>query len=217
MPLVWDEELFNKSYSQGYKRSSYYREGVGLVHHKTQMQGMEKTLPKFNKNSDMLVVGCGYGFLMEVMVDSGARHVWGTDISPYIQANKEAEARSDVAPLILDIDVVDTDAQAQFAAAGAGGQGANEGKFLWIISEHVVEGFNVETEAADLIMYLEGLDDLLSSSNRAGIIHLFAGLLPDDPHDHSLGLTWLPLEDWVPYAPHHYWIDTHAWRLGGGV
>jgi len=216
MPVIWDEALFNQAYSRGYNRAAYWRND-GLVHYQIQLAKTELNMPNFNRNSNVLTPGCGFGYLMEVMIDLGATSVWGSDISPYIQANKATEARSDIAPLIFDINVADVDAQAQFAAVGAGGQGGNAGKFQWIVSEHVVEGFDIQTELTELTAYLDGLDNLLASGGQTGIVHLFAGLLPDDPHDHSLNMTWQTLEDWVPYAPHHYWIDIHDWRMGGGA
>lgn len=222
MPLVWDEALYNQAYSRGYNRVVRWKNDlIGLVHDKNQLAKMETSLPQFNRNNDVLIVGCGYGFFMEVMIDLGATSVWGTDISSYIHANKATEARADIAPRILDIDISDNQARNDFNAAGAGGTGPNKGRFHWVISDFVIESFNLVTELAEFTGFLDDLDSLVRTSGQIGVIHLFAGLLPDgpggSPHDHSLGMTWIPLEDWVPYAPHHYWIDCHDWRIGGGI
>ena len=86
MPLIWDETLYNQAYSNPPSRSGDF---AGLMRHYRSTYGfLEDALPVFNRNSDILVVGCGFGYTMEVMLDLGATSVWGTDISPFIQANK---------------------------------------------------------------------------------------------------------------------------------
>jgi 2-polyprenyl-3-methyl-5-hydroxy-6-metoxy-1,4-benzoquinol methylase len=218
MPVIWDEATYNQAYGLGYTRASHWRNDVvGLAHHKSQLVKLENALPQFNRNNDVLVVGCGYGFLMEVMIDLGATSVWGTDISSYIQTNKTTEARSDVAPLILDINVTDTDAVAQFASAGAGGGGGSAGKFHWVITELVIESYDPVANLAEFTTFLDGLDALVRTGGQTGVAHIFAGVLPDDPHDHSLGLLWMTGAEWTAYRPAHYWIDVHTWQVLGGV
>lgn len=217
MPVIWDEATYNQAYGRGYTRASHWRnDNLGLIHHKHQLARLEDALPQFNRNNDVLVVGCGYGFLMEVMTDLGATSVWGTDISPYIQANLATEARADIAPLIFNIDVTDNDAVSQFAAAGAGGSGGSAGKFHWVITELVVESYDPVNNLAEFTTFLNALDVLVRTGGQVGVIHLFAGVLPGDPHDHSLGLTWITGAEWVAHKPTHYWIDIHNWQVLGG-
>ena len=110
-------------------------------------------VPNFSWGSSVLVVGCGYGFLLEYALDQGvnSNKIWGTDISTEIQANKGAEARADVAAKILDIDISAPDAVQQLRAVVGG-----NGRFNWIVTEDVMP-FYSDAEVPGLMQDCEDL------------------------------------------------------------
>ena len=193
MPLVWDETLYNQAYStpQTREREIPFRNLI--------VGKLFEVVPGFRLNKRIAIVGCGFGYTMEVLRDRGCKNVVGIDNGPYVLAHKGEKARKDMLPKMYEsIDLV-------------------PGKYDWVITELVIESFNPETEGVEFGRFLANLDSLLK--RRGKVIHIFAGVithLDHDPHNRSLGLTWQTLEEWVPYAPHHYWIDYHDWRIGGG-
>jgi cyclopropane fatty-acyl-phospholipid synthase-like methyltransferase len=168
-----------------------------------------------NPASQVLVVGCGFGWIIETIVDTfNHNRIWGTEVSPWIQAEKATNARPDIAPLILDIDILAADARTQLRTAGAGQQG----RFDWIISEQAVEGI----PAVDLPTFLDACDGLLRPGGN--VVHVVATEItppgPDDVHDRTLDLRWQSHAAWIAERPAHLWLDVHGeggWVMGGGV
>lgn len=154
--------------------------------------------------SSLLVVGCGFGYLMETALAEGMSlsKVWGADTSSWIQANKGVESIPAVSSNILDIDITDADAANQFKNSGVGGNG----KFNWIVTEQVVESLDPVTELSG---FLTACDDL--QSGPGGVVHLFTPLHPGS--DLTLGLNWQPKEYWPPFSPSHFWITSGSFDL----
>jgi len=176
------------------------------------------SVPNFTPSTNVLVVGCGFGWLMETMMDLGANRVWGTDISTVIQGlldDPGVDVRTDVRARILAIDVTDPQAVQQFRTAGAGGQGANRGKFDWIITELVMESFDPVNDLATFTGFLDSLDGL-RTNQQGGVAHIVAHHQENSGHDDTLGMTWLTLAEWAALQPAHWWIDVLTGEVAGG-
>lgn len=222
--VIWDKAVYDNAYQRwnpsfGTYQSSYRAALLGADKHVWQERLNQMNLKfaglGFQPSADVLVVGCGFGWTLEEMQNAGLNRAWGTDISPYIQADKSIE--SAIPDSILNVDVTAVDAREQFVAAGAGrigGPQADRGKFDWIITELVMEGIDPANRSA----FLDALDALLKPGGRVG--HLLYAKEPGDyPFDPTLGLSEMTLAGWVALRPSHYWVDIEEgrWVLGGGV
>lgn len=172
-------------------------------------------IPNITPAAETLIVGCGFGWLMEVIIDAGSNAIWGTDISTLIQsALTTAGVRADVQPLILNIDFTSSQAVRDFRSAGAGGNGQNRGKFDWIITEHLLEDWPI----GDIQNALDACENL-RSNNPGGIAHIVTAQdrLPPGSSDPAIIVHQFLLSEWITLRPSHYWIDTVSGSLGGGI
>lgn len=230
MPVVWDRAMYERAYEIRIGDSSQPDFGEWVTYGRRLAQRVKNRFDdeltlyierltaleqgvRLNRDTDILVVGCGFGYLVEVALDLGSTRMWGTDTSPWIQEEKATEARSDVALRIFDIDITDSDASDQFKTA----IGSGNGKFSWIVTEQVVESLDGGTELAP---FLDACDAL--RSGPGGVCHIFTGRLPDNPrtgrspHDLTMGLQWRTMEEWLAFRPSHYWLNVHGFAVEGG-
>lgn len=222
---VWDQAAFDNAYRRydydlGSMVPSYRRDYMrDSDQWRQELLQLGLQLPGFTPGKYILVVGCGFGWSIEYAIDEwGHNRIWGTDISAFIQSNKNAggslgtaQSRPDVAPLVFDIDITDPNAVNLLKSAGAG----QNGKFDWVITEEVVEGI----DPVNLSGFLDACEVLLRPQGNVGHI-VTTELTPPgegDRHDRTLGIRWRSLEDWVAERPSHYWLTIDGWRLGGGV
>ena len=190
-------------------------DGVNELKHWFNRLAKINQIPNITPAAETLVVGCGFGWLIEAIIDVGGNKVWGTDTSTLIHANLvSAGTRTDVQPLIFDIDFTAPDAVAQFKAAGAGGTGQNKGKFDWIITEHLLEDWPI----ADIQNALDSCETL-RSGNPGGVAHWIAAQdqIPPGATDPDIVPNQFTLAEWVALRPSHWWIDAVTGSLGGGV
>lgn len=142
-------------------------EEPGLAHFRFRLQTIGAT-GTFTPAAETLIIGCGLGPLIEAILDApGDAQVWGTDISTVIQGfldDPEVAVRSDVRPLILNIDVLAADAADQFKAAGAGN---NKGQFRNLVTEHMLEDWPL----ANLGQLLAAID-ALRAAGQSNVFHL---------------------------------------------
>jgi len=222
--LVWDEATYLAAYDL---QAPFDLPAQGLV--KGQRYGYSLPFYLFNPHvwverfqqlsakvqmsmgSSIMVVGCGFGYSIQFAREQlQAGRIWGTDISPYIQANKSDPAFCDqtIASSIFNVDITAPDAADQFKALGTTGNG----RFNWVFTEFVVESI----DPLGLQVFLDACDAL--RVGPGGVVHLFAGLLDDaSAHDQSLGMRWRTLSEWVAERPGHFWLDVHGYQIGGGV
>lgn len=174
-------------------------------------------VPNFSPSTDVLIVGCGFGWLIEVLIDVGANRVWGTDTSTVVQgslADPNVDIRSDVQAQILNIDVTAPDALQQFRSAGAGGTGQNRGRFDWLVTELFVESFDPINNLAAFNAVLNSLE-ALRSNRQGGVAHIVT-VNHGGAIDDTLGFTWLTLAEWAAIRPSHWWIDLVTGEIAGG-
>lgn len=169
----------------------------------------------FSPASETIIIGCGFGWLIEVILDAGSNAVWGTDTSTVIQNLLDDSAigiRSDVRPLILNVDVVAPDAAAQFKSLRAG---TNQGKFRNIVTEHLLEDWPI----SDIDTILDACD-ALRAPGTSNVFHIVYSedRFPPGSRDSEFTPNQLLLSEWALLRPSHYWIDEAGGSiLGGGV
>lgn len=188
----------------------------GLSHYRFTLNKLG-AVPAFTPATNVLVVGCGFGWLVEVMMDAGSNSAWGTDISTYIHSllsNPDMNVPQVVQDRVLNVDITDPTAKAQFIAAGAG---TNKGEFNWLVTELVVESFDPVSDPVAFTAFLDALDNL-RAPGQGGVAHYVADELPSTVgrHNESLGMTWLTLAEWVAYRPAHWWVSAHTGEILGG-
>ena len=219
--LVWDEATYLAAYNvkdrlgiglQGngrlrYEKALYETYKVAEWQNRLTELGVKLQM---SMGSSILVVGCGFGYTIEyARSELQAGKIWGTDISPYIQANKSDPAFCDqtIAPSIFNVDITAPDAADQFKALGTTGNG----RFNWVFTEFVVESI----DPLNLQAFLDGCEAL--RVGPGGVAHLFAGWREGDPPVDALGIRRRTLAEWVAERPAHLWLDWHGYVVGGGV
>lgn len=188
---------------------------VGLAHFRFRLQKLGAS-GAFTPSAETLVVGCGFGWLVETIVDVGSNAVWGTDTSTAIQNlldDPGVAVRSDVRPLIFDINILDANAAQQFKAVGAGN---NAGKFRNVVTDRLIEDWPI----SEIDTLLDACDALLAPG-QSRVFHIVLatdGFIsgPEGLPDPAFVSNQLSLAEWVALRPSHYWIDDRTGAVGGG-
>lgn len=144
----------------------------------------------------VLVVGAGFGFLIEAAKDAGFANVWGIDNSPYVAANRGAETRGDVV-------LVEDDVRGGGRIKAALRQATGDDVFDWVITEDVVACYS----DADVVAFAPHLERLLAGSDPARVVHVTTVTRPESP-PRPAGLTWHTLAEWAALVPAHSWMST---------
>lgn len=166
----------------------------GLAHFRLRLDKIVNVISLDDKK--ILVVGCGFGWLMEVMVDAGYTDVIGTDTSTLIQSlksNPETDVRPDIQRLILDVDITkDT---------------SGLGPFDVVITEHLLEDWSVNR----LSKILDACESLLADGGE--VLHIITNIREGQE---TVILNKFDLDDWIAFQPMHYWLEDSIGLFGGG-
>lgn len=141
--------------------------------------------------SDIFVVGCALGLLMEALSTRGM-NVWGCDDSQYIQSIKNKEK---VKFPIHNVSIIDT----SFITKIRNATGA-----MWfdvIITEDVLPSHNSYT---DIIANCEAM--LNPSNPKSSIVHIV-------DTNASADFVRKSLTEWTAVAPTHTWLDINGESL----
>lgn len=229
MAVIWDSAKYSENYSSIKDLrpdSPYYGQGVSMTngaryyaslldgntdyslkHWSNRLNELGLKVSAFSQNDNILVVGCGFGYLVETIKDVGGNNVWGTDNSPFIHSKRLDPdfVRSDISSLILDIDINSPTALTQFKNASAGN---NKGQFTWIITDLVIESLN----DSELTIFFSSCD-ALKTSGQSGVIHIFASRLENNVQDPEM--FWRTGEELLVLASNngHMFLDVHGWTL----
>lgn len=223
MAVEWDESKYQSAFRVhvdwntvvGYG-AQYYAMAKPGDFSKRMAQLQVRNLLAGNKTH--LVIGCGFGYLMDMALAPHGVEVWGTDLSQFIHDNKAVESpNATIASRILQIDVTSPTAQVDFYAAGAGnrtGQQAQRGKFSGlIVSELVIESFNTTPDPlldVELFAFLNACDAL---SDNGAVWHFVATL----PAIKDPDLRHMTLEQWRDLRPAHYWCSVNDFEADGSL
>lgn len=183
----------------------------GLAHFRFRLQKLGAG--GFSPAAETLIIGCGFGWLLEVIVDAGSNAVWGTDIGMPIQAgitDPNVTVRADIQPLILNINILDVNAAQQFKLAGAGN---NSGKFRNVVTEHLLEDWPI----GDINTILDACD-ALRAPGQSQVYHLVTAqdAIPPGASDPAIVVNQFTLAEWAALRPEHYWIDEVTGNIAGG-
>lgn len=180
----------------------------GLAHYRHRLTKLGAG--GFNRAADTLIIGAGFGWLLELIIDLGSLNVWGCDNSTLIQSllsDPQVGVRPDVQTKILSVDFTAPDAADQFLALAAGN---NKGQFRNVVTEHLLEDW----PTADLTNALDACEALMSSG-QSNVYHLVTAQdkVQSDPVYMANRLT---LAEWAALRPSHFWIDEASENVAGG-
>ena len=147
-----------------------------------------------------LVVGAGFGGLIEEAHDAGFPLWWGIDSSPYIEANRGTEVRGDV---VMVADDIRGGGRVRSALRSATG----DDEFAWIVTEDVVPCYP-DSELSTLVPLVETL--LEPGAPTTNVVHITTLLKPNGVQDPRMN--WKSLADWKSAFPNHTWTDAMADR-----
>jgi hypothetical protein len=155
-----------------------------------------------DNNAKVLVIGCGFGFLLEYLIDAGIPDVWGIDPGDwYWDAANDGEWRSDVKPLVANDWIGSGTEQASLQALpGVSGQA----KFTWIVDE---DAATMHTDA-ELPAFITACEDRLQGNVKGRIIHIVTPLRFTGPGDSAVN--WKTMAEWKAIAPDHNWVDART-------
>ncbi len=200
MPILYDAALVASLYNVGdpldtTRRVTYSRE---LFEWDTDWVGsrMAALPPAWITAADIVVVGAGFGWLIEFLIDAGVSSAVGIDPGPYMQANMATESRSDVT--VIDATVgVDPINSIKSALRGAGFQRSYD----VVIDEDAASSHS----DAELQAFYDGCEGLLRGNQINRVVHLVTPISPSGPGDSSLN--WKTMAEWKATRPAHTWID----------
>lgn len=181
MMICWDEKMFHSLYAMQTEHGwiTYSREFAQRFEN-PQTDSLDWVMRRLDilpaLEDPIAIVGCGFGFLVELLIDKG-HQAFGIDCSPYIHAHKGTESREDVK--IFDA-MVGRDQLGMHAAM--------------VIDEDAASSHS----DAELPAFFAGLETISSR-----VIHLVSPLI-DRPGDSAIN--WKPIEEWQRMAPTHLWI-----------
>ncbi len=147
----------------------------------------------------ILVVGCGFGYLIERFHDAGYANVWGIDSSDDIEARKGVESRGDVLWVSDEMTGVGRVRAAMRNLTG-------DDEFDWIITESMLESYE-DNEVQTILNVCEGA---LTGSDQSHIIHIV--VTKEDPAapGYAPAFNWKTIAVWNLLSPSHSWTGRDA-------
>lgn len=197
MPLVYDQNLYDALYNVGAsdgRRIHYTRELYDLNH--DWMARRLTMMPSgLITSANVLVVGCGFGWLMENLIDAGAASVTGVDPSPYVHANKATQSRADVVNRIVNATVGVDNVNQVLQQAG----------FSRTYNVVIDDDAASSNSDAELPAFLDGCQSLLQGNQQTRIIHLVTPQRAEGGQDSAIN--WKTMAQWKALRPAHTWVD----------
>jgi len=152
----------------------------------------------FLNNASMLVVGCGFGFLIERLIAAGIdlTNIWGIDPGPfYWDPARDSEWDPTIKPRVAnDWLGSGTEVASLQALPGITGQA----RFTFIIDE---DAATMHSDA-ELPAFIAACEARLQGNAKGRIWHLVSTGTTGDT-----SVNWKSLADWKAVAPDHNWMD----------
>ncbi len=184
-PLFGQKVTYGRAYAQMVKHpqnmyiSYFFDEVEQLIRHFS-----------IKKEDRVLVLGCGFGYLVEAFIDFKFQKVWGVDNSTWIHAHRATESREDVP--IINIDASDSGIYAKLT------EETGDPLFDWVIDEHILEGY-MDGQHEKIIAAMNTLTDKPSK-----VIHMVQPISEGKTGDPSMN--WKTLDEWAAIYPNNRWI-----------
>lgn len=188
----------NKNHPQFGERVTYGRTYAQMVKHPQDMEityfhdEVKQIESHFSigRSDRILVVACGFGYLVEAMMDLNFHNCWGIDNSAWIHANRATESRSDVP--ILEIGILDEGLLPHLAAR------TGSALFDWVIDEHILEGFQDEHHPP----VIDAINKL--TADPSNVIHMVQPISEGKTGHPSMN--WKTLDEWAVLDPLNRWL-----------
>lgn len=221
MAAIYDEHLFNSLYATTAKDENDpdYGQYIWGYHRRTinALGGVGRRYgPRANKlielgldaSDSVMVVGAGFGYLIEALHAEGATNVWAIDDSPYIHEDPE---------LFLDQVAPAVRGSLKNVRAGRGLDVAASNRpdmvtkllesvlpqsYDWVVTDDCISSM----EDDELDDFLDDCEAMLAPNIRdmSRVVH-FITPLNNYPGDSALN--WKPAIDWMNVRPSHTWVN----------
>ena len=152
-----------------------------------------------DNNAQILVIGCGYGYLIEYLLDAGISDVWGIEPGAlFWDPANDGEWRSDVKPRVAN-DWIGSGTEAASLSALPGVP--NNERFGWIVDEDCITMHS----DAELPAFIAACEDRLQGNAKSRIIHIVTtGELGNQ------AVNWKSLAEWKAVAPDDTWVEART-------
>lgn len=165
-----------------------------------------------DNNAVVLVVGCGFGYLIEFLRAQGISQVWGLEPGSYYwDPANDGEWDPAVKALVAQDWIGSGTEQASLDALP--GVPNNE-RFGWIVDE---DAASCHTDA-ELPAFIAGLEARLQGNVKGRIVHIVSDREVQEGPFSDPNLNSKTIVEWSLVAPDHTWVrarDGSTWR--GGV
>lgn len=212
MPLTYTEQIWRSLYRRNRGTVDGVHQGYVAYSRETFLDSLVFETRRdwltgygLDNNASILVVGCGFGFLLEQLIDAGITDVYGLEPSAWLfDPANGGEWRSDVRSRVAQDFVGSGTEKASLNALGVGGAA----RFTFVVDEDAASSHT----DAELPAFVAGLEDRLQGNARSRIVHVVTTAL----HDGYVGdssLNWKTLADWKAIAPTHTWVDARTGEI----
>lgn len=207
MPLEYTESVWRSLYGatdpETGERLTYGNKWAEVVY-ASKFEWVERRLDavetQFSNRDDrpILIVGCGYGFIIDIMMQRGWTNVWGVDASPYIATTVSAEMDATVADRIIAPYTVGVDDHATITSALQDAGAPTE--FELIIDDDAASSHS----DAELPAFYTGLE-AFKLRKPIPVVHLVTPVADSGPGD--TGINWKTMAEWAATETGHIWVD----------
>lgn len=167
--------------------------------HRANLIEQSAPAPGLVATDRILIVGCGFGYLIEALKDRGYPLTFGIDSSSDIESRKGVEARGDVV-------LVSEDMNGTGRTKNQLRQNTGDDEFDWIVTETMLESYD-DAEIQTILNVIEG--GLYAQHSFDHALHLVMDVRdparPDDSIDPAFNQK--TLAEWNAMRPAHTWIS----------